>query len=152
MAKLSRRRRLIRIVMPKGPSSYVVLEPAKLRRDQVRPQLLLRHDRLRIAIDTMELVPINGLRIPALSGSSGWFIYGGCEPSEDPSYYQPLRVTHIRKYCEIAIPYLCLPAGWRFQVDADGYEDVWYDKKLVIQHRDGEEDVQQPAKHGRTMR
>jgi hypothetical protein len=96
-----------------------------------RPQLLLQHDRLGIAIDTLSLAPINGLRIPALSGSSGWFIYGGDSPSEDPSFYQPLCVTHLSKHCEIAIPYMCLPAGWRFQIDANGYEDVWYDEALM---------------------
>src|SRR5262245_11901078 len=46
-----------------------------------QPQRFLRHDRLGISLATMNLVPINGLRIPALSGSSGWFIYGGVKPS-----------------------------------------------------------------------
>jgi hypothetical protein len=92
---------------------------------------VLRHDRLGIALDTLDLAPINGLRIPALSGSSGWFIYGGDNSSADPHFYQPLCVTHLRKYCQIAIPYLFLPAGWRFQIDADGYEDVWYDEQLM---------------------
>jgi hypothetical protein len=71
------------------------------------PQLLLRHDRLGISIDTINnLVPVNGLRIPAMSGSSGWFIYGGDEAIDDPGFYQPLCVIHVGKYCEIAIPYL----------------------------------------------
>ena len=98
---------------------------------RTHPQLFLRHDRLGISLDTMNLVPINGLRISAMSGSSGWFIYGGDEASDDPGFYQPLCVTHIRKYCEIAVPYLCLPAGWRFQIDANGYEDVWFDERLM---------------------
>lgn len=92
---------------------------------------MLRHDRLGIALDTLDLVPINGLRIPALSGSSGWFIYGGKYPSDDPRFYQPLCVTHLGKHCAIAIPYLLLPAGWRFQIDSNGYEDVWHDDTLL---------------------
>lgn len=103
-----------------------VIEPlrsqvAVCEKFDVEPQLLLRHDRLGIALATMNLVPVNGMRIRATSGSSGWFIYGG-EPSDDPDFYQPLCVTHLWRYCEIAVPYLCLPAGWRFQIDAHGYE------------------------------
>jgi hypothetical protein len=96
-----------------------------------QPQLVLHHDRLGIAIDTLGMSPINGLRIRALSGSSGWYLYGGDAPSDDPDFYQPLCVRHLSKHCEIAVPYLCLPAGWRFQIDTNGYEDVWYDENLI---------------------
>lgn len=95
--------------------------------------LPLQHDRLGIALETLDLAPINGLRIPALSGSSGWFIFGGTEPSTDADFYSPLCVRHLGKHCGIAIPYLCLPIGWRFQIDQDGYEDVWYDGALLEQ-------------------
>ena len=100
-------------------------------RYHVEPQLFLRHDRLGIALATMTLTPINGLRVPAMSGSSGWFIYGGDQASDDVNFYQPICLTHIKKHCEIAIPFLCLPAGWRFQIAYDGYEDVWYDPLLL---------------------
>lgn len=80
---------------------------------------------------TLRLQPINGLRVLALSGSSGWFIFGGDEASEDEGFYSSLRVGHLKKHCPIAIPYLCLPAGWRFRIDADGYEDVWFDEQLL---------------------
>jgi hypothetical protein len=96
-----------------------------------RPQLSLQHDRLGIALDTLSLQPVNGLRLPAQRGSSGWFIYGGVAPLDKPDFYQPLCVAHLRKYCEIALPYLCLPAGWRFQIDDQGYEDVWFDAELL---------------------
>jgi hypothetical protein len=102
---------------------------------RTQPQLFLLHDRVGISLATMNQVPINGLRIPAMSGSSGWFIYGGDEPTDDPNFYQPLCITHLRNHCEIAIPYLCLPAGWRFQIDRDGYEDVWYDESLLTGSR-----------------
>lgn len=97
----------------------------------VSPQTFMRHERIGLAIATMSFFPINGLRIPALSGSTGWYIFGGVEQSDDPDFYSPLCITHLKTYCEIAIPYLCLPSGWRFQIDADGYEDVWYDESLV---------------------
>ena len=104
------------------------LQLAVCEKHQVRPQAVYR---LGIALDSLELLPINGLRIPGLSGSCGWFIYGGANPSDDPHFYRPLCVTHLGKYCEIAVPYLFLPAGWRFQVDSYGHEDVWYDHSLL---------------------
>ncbi len=82
-------------------------------------------------MSSLGLNPINGMRIPALSGSSGWFVYGGTEVGTDDEFYSPLCVRHIAKHCEIAIPYLCLPPGWRFQIDSNGYEDVWYDESLL---------------------
>ena len=100
-------------------------------RHGVTPQLPSIDDRIGIALGTLHRIPINGMRIPALAGSSGWFIFGGLEASQDDDFYSPLCVSHLGKYCEIALPYLCLPAGWRFQIDPDGYEDVWYDETLV---------------------
>ncbi|HBE71073.1 MAG TPA: hypothetical protein DDW52_23245 [Planctomycetaceae bacterium] len=97
----------------------------------MQPQLTQDNDRLGIALDTLEQMPINGMRVPGLSGTSDWFIYGNAEPSDDVKFYSPLCVKHIRKHFEITIPYLCLPAGWRFQIDQDGYEDVWYDETLL---------------------
>lgn len=97
----------------------------------VQPQSVLRNDRLGIALNTLDSAPINGLRIPPLDGFSGWFLYGGDHPSDDPDFYQPLCIAHLDKYCEIAVPCLFLPAGWRFQVDSEGYEDMWYDEALL---------------------
>jgi hypothetical protein len=124
------------IVRPLKATQMEQLQPWPLQlavceKYHVRPQAVLRHDRLSIALDTLDLAPINGLRLPSLSGSSGWFIYGGENPSDDPHFYQPLCVTHLGQHCEIAVPYLFLPAGWRFQIDSHGYEDVWYDDSLM---------------------
>ncbi len=107
------------------------LQLAVCEKYHVSPQAVLRHDRLGLALDTLGLTPINGLRIPPHRGSSGWFIFGGEKASADPHFYEPLCVTHLGKYCEIAVAYLFLPAGWRFQIDSHGYEDVWYDHSLL---------------------
>lgn len=112
------------------------LEPLQCQLDVcakfvVKPITFMSHDKLGIAISTMAKSPINGLRVVGTSGSSGWYLFGGQEASWDHDFYSPLCITHLREYCEIAIPYLCLPPGWRFQIDANGYEDVWYDKTLV---------------------
>ena len=97
----------------------------------VEPQPPMVHDHLGIALATLQTQPINGLRLPALSGSSGWFIFGGLEAGNEADFYSPLCVAHIHKYCDIVVPYLYLPAGWRFQIDLNGYEDVWYDLSLM---------------------
>ena len=91
----------------------------------------MRHEKMGIALTTMSSMPINGMRIPALSGSTGWYVYGGTEQTAESDFYKPLCITHLHKYCEIVLPYLCIPSDWRFQIDGDGYEDVWYDEKLV---------------------
>jgi len=111
----------------------IVLPPQAevCKRFGVQPTLAQGNDRLGIALHTLKQMPINGMRVPALSGTSGWYLFGGPEPSEDPTFYSALCMKHIRRHCEIAIPYLCLPAGWRFQIDQDGYEDVWYDMALL---------------------
>ena len=106
-------------------------QAAVCKRYDVQPQIPLHHDRLGIAMSTLGLKPINGMRIPAFSGSSGWYIFGGEEPNANEDFYSPLCVRHVGRHCKNAVPYLCLPAGWRFQIDADEYEDVWYGERLL---------------------
>ena len=96
-----------------------------------RPCGFSRVDRAGVALATLSNVPINGLRIPALCGASGWYIWGGGSPSQDADFYQPMCTIHLKKHCAIAVPYLFLPAGWRFQIDGEGYEDVWFDETLL---------------------
>jgi hypothetical protein len=69
--------------------------------------------------------PINGVRHPPVGDTSGWFIWAG-ELSQDPDFFVPLHVDHLNEWCPMAIPYLLLSPGWRFQV-APCHEDVWFD-------------------------
>ena len=77
------------------------------------------------------ITPLNGLRHPPDSGSTGWFIWGGEDYSEDPDFFEPLCVKHLHNWCPNIIPYLGLAPGWRFLVAKD-YEDVWFDKTLLV--------------------
>ena len=86
-------------------------------------------EKLGIALATVGKLPINGLRI-LLDGTCGWFIWGGEDAPTDPNFYQPLHVEHIADYLPSVVSYLSLPSGYRFQI-ADGYEDVWFDSKLL---------------------
>jgi len=33
----------------------------------------------------------------------------------------------LADYCKFALPFICLPPGWRFMTDSKGFIDVWQD-------------------------
>ncbi len=74
--------------------------------------------------------PINGLRVKAEGDVSGWYLWGGCEFSEDPEFFVPLHVEHLTAWCPAVVQYLQLPTGWRFLI-GPGYEGVWFDPELA---------------------
>ena len=76
-----------------------------------------------------DLEPINGLRYPAEKGTSGWFIWFG-EYSEDPNFFQPICAEHLLNICPKIIDFLALEVGYGFQIDRNGYEDVWKDENI----------------------
>lgn len=86
--------------------------------------------RLGVALSTLHLEPLNGLRHPAEEGTCGWFIWGGVELPPDPNFFAPLHVAHLRDRCPSAIKYLALPPGWRF-LEAPGQRDTWFDPELL---------------------
>ena len=75
-------------------------------------------------------LPLNGLRLPPAAGTCGWYLWAGGEMSQAEDYFQPMHAQHLIAKCPQVIPYLGLPAGWRFLV-AGEYEDVWFDEKLL---------------------
>jgi hypothetical protein len=78
-----------------------------------------------IALQTLSRLPIHGVRLPPEEATCGWYIYAGDEWLDDVDFYQPMCVEHIAKYCPPALPFLALPAGWRFMTDGMGFVDVW---------------------------
>jgi len=74
--------------------------------------------------------PMNGLRHTPEKDTTGWYIWAGEDISEDPDFFKPLHVKHLDQSCPLVLKYLGLPPGWRFLI-ADGYEDVWFDAKLL---------------------
>jgi hypothetical protein len=77
-----------------------------------------------------ELVPLNGLRHPPESGTTGWFIWRGEKLSQSPDFFVPPHVAHLEEWCGEALPFLGLSPGWRF-LKAGDYVDVWFDKSLL---------------------
>ena len=82
----------------------------------------------RSALEGMQ--PLNGLRHPPEGGTCGWYIWGGTEWSDAPDFFLPLHVTHLARDCPKVLPYLGLPAGWRFLI-VNGHKDVWFDAELL---------------------
>jgi hypothetical protein len=79
----------------------------------------------------MQGQPLNGLRHPPESGTSGWFVRAGDDIDQsDDAFFAPLHVSHLESRHPGLIRYLALPPGWRFQVAPD-HEDVWFDASLL---------------------
>ncbi len=74
-------------------------------------------------------MPLNGLRHPPESGTSGWFIWSG-EWSDTQDFFKPIHVHHLVEDCPAAMPFLALPPGWRFMTAPD-HDDVWPDDTLL---------------------
>jgi hypothetical protein len=74
--------------------------------------------------------PINGLRHPPEGDTTGWYIWGGTELSDDPDFFLPLHVSHLDEWCPEVRKFLALPPGWRFLKNGE-FEDVWYDESLL---------------------
>jgi hypothetical protein len=75
-------------------------------------------------------LPLNGLRHPPEKDTNGWYLWAGEMFSSDANFFQPLHVMHLLDRCPQVLRYFGLPPGWRF-LQADQYEDVWYDEKLL---------------------
>jgi hypothetical protein len=75
--------------------------------------------------------PINGLRHPAAEGTSGWFIWASENYSNDSGFFKPHCLKHLQELRPDIIKFLALPPGYRFLIDNQGYEDVWYDEGLL---------------------
>jgi hypothetical protein len=73
--------------------------------------------------------PIHGLRHPKEKGTTGWYIWTG-EYSESDDFFQPICAEHLLQIRPELIKYFGLDVGYRFLIDKNGYEDVWYDEKL----------------------
>ncbi len=87
--------------------------------------------KLGIALSTIGKLPINGLRHPETDATNGWYIWCGTEFSQAEDFFSPLHIEHIREYLPEVIEYLDLPAGYRFLIDGNKYEDVWFDNELL---------------------
>jgi len=85
--------------------------------------------KLGIALPTLNLRPLNGLRHVPEKGTNGWYIWGG-ELSTRPDFFEPLHVEHLTDRCPQILKFMGLPAGYRFLLAGD-HIDVWFDVSLL---------------------
>lgn len=114
-----------------SPDEVAAAQRAVCQRYELEPMLAPAHLKVGIARNVREgLFPINGLRHRPQGDTTGWYIWAGGEPSDDPRFFEPVHIEHLDKWCADVIPYLQLPPGTRFQI-APGHEDVWEDASLL---------------------
>jgi hypothetical protein len=77
-----------------------------------------------VALKTLNEIPLHGVRIMPTENTTGWYVWGGTY-SEDPNFYQPICLSHLRDRCPIIMKYLGLEPEFRFMIDHAGFEDVW---------------------------
>lgn len=78
-----------------------------------------------------KIFPINGLRHLPHGDTTGWYLWGGEEYSDDPDFFVPLHIAHLEDWNPIILKYLALSPGHRFLIGENGYEDVWFDDTLL---------------------
>jgi hypothetical protein len=77
--------------------------------------------------------PINGLRHPRQQTIDGWYLWSGKEiPQEQNNFFVPIHIDHLIENRPLVLKYLGLPEGWRFQINDNGYEDIWFDEKILL--------------------
>ncbi|AJO79184.1 hypothetical protein [Pseudomonas sp. MRSN 12121] len=87
--------------------------------------VLVPEDMIAVALATLGRSPIYGTRIALPEGGNvSWFIHCG-DYSDAEDFYQPVHAEHLHERLPHVMNYLCLPAGARFIIDTEGYEDVW---------------------------
>ena len=97
----------------------------------VKPIVPKPNSILGLATDNLENGIIHGLRHNPESSTNGWYIWTG-EYSEKEDFFKPVCIEHLSKYFKIDLTqYLELPPGFRFLIDGNNYEDVWFDKELL---------------------
>lgn len=97
----------------------------------VTPVAALPNDIVGVARNVRDgIEPINGLRHRPENGASGWYIWAGGEPSQDPNFFQPLHVSHLEEWCPVVLKFLALPPGWRVLVSSE-QEEIWWDPTLL---------------------
>lgn len=97
----------------------------------VRPSKPAPDSKIGLAIESLGNGILHGLRHPEQLGSNGWFIWCG-EFSDHEKFFSPICLEHIENYVDTKIlDYLNLPPGYRFLIDGNTHEDIWFDKNLL---------------------
>jgi hypothetical protein len=80
------------------------------------------HDRAGVALETLQLLPLNVRRVTPEHGHSGWYVWGGEGRSSEIGFFQPLPVARLLERCPQVMPFLALTPGWRVQWRPESYQ------------------------------
>ena len=84
-----------------------------------------------LALETLRLTPLNGLRYPPAGGASGWYVWGGEDFSQSADFFSPIQVRDLSDYVPNIQSFLSLPPGFRFLIDEHGHPKAWLDGSLL---------------------
>lgn len=87
-------------------------------------------DKVGFATTTAGSKPINGLRHPRTTDTSGWYVWCGESFSESADFFVPQHASHVYDALPLAAQLFGLPPGYRFLLAGD-YLDVWRDETLL---------------------
>lgn len=97
----------------------------------VKPDTPNKTSIIGLAIESLDQGIIHGLRHKPKNGTNGWYIWSG-DYSDAPDFFKPICVEHLNNYINKDLKeYLDLPPGYRFLLDGNNYEDVWFDHRLI---------------------
>jgi len=75
--------------------------------------------------------PLNGLRHPRTSTTSGWYLWAGTDLPTEADFFEPIHASRLVDRCPDVLPFLGLAPGWRFLLGENGYVDIWFDGSLL---------------------
>jgi hypothetical protein len=84
-----------------------------------------------LAMETLRMLPLNGLRYPLAEGSSGWYIWGGEQMLQTADFFSAVKVRDVGDYLPNIAPFLALPPGFRFRIEKGASPKAWFDGKLL---------------------
>ena len=87
--------------------------------------------KLRIALETIGTLPVNGMRHKADDAHCGWSIWCGGTLEQDDNFFKPMHISHVNRFIPEIQRFLALPPGYRFLL-AGAFEKVWFDAELIM--------------------
>jgi len=75
-----------------------------------------------VALETLQLLPLNVRRVTPEHGHSGWYVWGGEGRSSEVGFFQSLPVARLLERHPQIMPFLALAPGWRVQWKPEAYQ------------------------------
>ncbi len=70
-------------------------------------------DKISVALETLDQLPLNALRLSPERGLCGWYVWGGKQASHAPGAFKAIPVANLLRQCPQLMPFLALAPGWK---------------------------------------